>query len=112
MKRISTLEKERDSILATTKNDYEKPSRYKAAVKRLKYLNDCIKYLQSSPDKEFLVKEIQRLEKRIQLINDSFNAWVPVKDYENEKAKQTDYNKMHHVKDLKTHLKTLNYLLS
>lgn len=82
----------------------------KRAKKKIQLLNTCRMYLQSKPDKEFVEKEIKRLENRINLISAEF-----VEPQKADKKTVTKLRKSHEaeygVSHLRTQLRTLRIIL-
>lgn len=65
----------------------------------------------SDPSEQFISDEIKRLNKRRQIINDSFLAWIPSKYFEKEKDKLKYYEKENDVPKLKIQIKALIFIL-
>lgn len=107
---IEKLKKEKVSIVNTLDQDMTKGMANKIK-KRLSFLIDCIRYLESHPTEEFLKKEQDRLAKRIVLLKAGFKDWLPDKQYDTEKKQQIAYYKECKIPSLNNHLKTIKFLL-
>lgn len=111
MKTLNSILKERELLFEQAlNNDFENKREVAKAQKRVLFLNLCVNYLKSEPDKAFIEKEIKRIEARIKVINDLYYDWLPIESYENDKARFAAYLRLHGIKELKEQLKTLIYL--
>ncbi len=114
MKTLPQIQLERSQIFESVLNDemiMTKPELAKAQ-KRVQFLNLCVNYLKTDPKEDFILKEINRIETRLQLINDQYKEWLPIEQYEDSKQRFAAYLSLNKTKDLKEQLKTLHYLLN
>jgi hypothetical protein len=112
MKTIQQIKKEIDSILSLDRNEMKKREYIKHS-KRVSFLNTCLMYIESSPDEQFVLKEITRLQNRIDAIKKQQPAFdlSPYRNSSEEKKLIESYLKEYRVPELNNQLKTLNYIL-
>lgn len=113
MKKITTLEKERDAIYGHDRS-LMKARELNVARKRVAFLNICIAYLKEYPAKEFIEKEINRLENRLLLIDQNYEPafWKTEMTFLSDKSKFKDYQKDNGVPKLKEQIRALRFIHS
>jgi hypothetical protein len=90
-----------------------KMTRYKNALKRIKFLKEMIKYLETSPAEDFLKKEEDRLCNRLEKIEDERKRVCSnIHNQAALKAKTKEFNKLMDVVSVKTYLKNIRFLLN
>lgn len=110
---INKLTEELSTLMLRLDNDgpkMKKMERTKMA-NRITFLRQTITYLEQDNRQEFLEKELNRLNNRVQLINDGYADWIPAKWFEKEKDKLKEYLKEMGVPKLKTQIKALRFIL-
>ena len=107
MKTIESIEKEMATLVAD-RGTYT-PRERSAAKKRMQFLSVCKMYLSDMPSQAFLIKERDRIENRIDLINKDYGYW---KTFQPRKNSIDDYNKEMGVENLVIQLKTIKFLLN
>lgn len=60
---------------------------------RIEFLRMVFRYLESTPNDEFLKAEIDRIQNRILLIKQGYKKWIPNKYFVKEKEKFDEYLK-------------------
>ena len=117
MKTIENLKSEKKSIIDSQPNrepqSKEGKKEYRKAKQRVSWLNDCILYLETFPEEEFLRKQKEQKQKELDHIDDSFEEWqnnTPRMLY--VKNARTVYNNLMGRQKVYNHLNTLEYLLS
>lgn len=81
-------------------------------INRITFLTTTIAYLEQDNREEFLNSELDRLNKRVSLINKDYINWIPSKYYEKENHKLKDYIKEMGVPKLKAQIKALRFILN
>lgn len=111
MKTLEELKKELSELLVTDTRDWKnlQINRFK---KRVQFLKLCISYMESEPTPEFLKKEVSRLKKRSELIEDSFPQYTPPKQFDNQKKLKSFYYKEMGIPKINQQLKTLRFLIN
>lgn len=114
MKSIESLQTEVNELLALDRNELSKTksgvTQLRKARKRVPFLNQCLQYLESSPEESFIKKEIARIEKIIQNVSDRFVA-AGYKDLTAEKKARKEFLKEYGIPKMKEQLKTLKFIL-
>ena len=111
MKNIKELQAEQKVILEA-RGDYINKYQYSAAARRLLFLNTCLAYLKSEPDKDFLIRQAARIERRIELIYKDYPNFDTIKTFDTDDARFKFYLKECRIPQLKEQLKTIQYLLT
>jgi hypothetical protein len=75
-------------------------------------MKQCVMYLQSQPDEDFLKKEKDRLSARLRLIDTQFEAQYNNLIEQAKKAKKKEVYKTMDVAGTKAHLKNIQFLLN
>lgn len=114
MKTLKQVQKEIDYLLKKDYSVYEDDKQWKEKQKtrkRVAFLNQCKKYLQSEPKPEFVSQEVLRVEKLINAVLDRFS--------EPEKATRKDvavlkkkHESEYEIPKYRKQLKTLYFLNS
>jgi len=80
--------------------------------KNIQFHKFCISYLDADPNYDYMIKEIVRIKKRIKLMKEGFEEWVPPqgKVFLTEKRKEMFYLKECGVPHLKAQLACLDFL--
>lgn len=94
--------------------DEIKKSKLNKLKDRLKFYRDMILYLETNPNSEYLLKELDRLTIKKQTIDSQFDFWFKnSKPYGLSLGKSKSlYKKEMGVQNLDLQIKTLTYLLS
>lgn len=110
---ISKLTEELSKKMLQLENDgsgMKKMDRTKIA-NRITFLRTTISYLEQDNREVFLESELERLNTRIQLINDDYSDWIPTRYFEKEKDKLKEYLKVTGVPKLKNQVRALRFIL-
>lgn len=78
---------------------------------RIAFLRQTIAYLEQDNREEFLKGELERLQKRKDLIQKDYVNWIPNKYFEKEKHKITEYYKEMGIPKLNSQIKALRFIL-
>lgn len=102
--------------LASTsvKDKYSLFKEVKKIKKKLSYINQIIRYLESGPTEEFLKKEQKRLEKEIEVIGGRFFVKFSNKTWPTltaEKLARAEFEKEYGAKKKKEQLKNIKFIL-
>jgi len=91
----------------------------RAQIKRLKtryqFLQLCVSYLQTEPSVDYIKKEKERLQNKINLINAGYfpdKRLIEAGLRREEQKEHKQYNKIMSLDKFKAQLKAINYLLS
>lgn len=88
-----------------------KPAEKKRHVAQVNFVRLCISYIESKPNPEYLKKEMERLKNRIEKIHSGFRS-----NYEQDtkyyKEAKKNYLKEMNIAQVRSQIKTLNYLLN
>lgn len=111
---INKLTEEVSTLRLLLDNDGQKMKKMERTktANRITFLMTTITYLEQDNREEFLLKELERLNKRSQLIHDGYSDWVPNKYFVKEKDKLAEYLKMMDIPKLKTQIKALRFILN
>jgi len=69
-----------------------------------------MRYLESDPSNDFVLKEIQRVNGRIQKLYDGFAHWEPGQTFDNDRKKLAFYLKECDVPKLRLQLRALRFI--
>jgi hypothetical protein len=89
-------------------DETEKETQLNRVRKRVQFLNTCKMYLLTRPDEAFIIKEIERLEKRIKLLDEGFIHFRPPLGHTGNP--RLLYEKETGIPALKTQLDTLKFI--
>jgi hypothetical protein len=87
---------------------------YKKAGKRVAFLRSCLFYVEGQPRQEFVERQLDLLEIKLELINKGFGEWcknTPNIDNKTLVQRKAEYNAALDVKTIKQQIKTLIYIL-
>jgi len=102
----------------TKHTDIDKARRkHKSAVdkifSRIEFLTTCLRYVETDPSKEFISKEVDRIESRINLIDDGYAYWRTINMLSAMEAERIkEYNKQMGLSTLKSQLQCLKFILN
>jgi hypothetical protein len=99
--------KEEIRIITSTDTTDMKKGKVTAMNKRLQFLNSMQLYLEKNPSEKFVKAELERMKKRLLLLNKGFVCDAGKMDKEAKKV----YDKSVNISGIRTQIKTLNYLL-
>lgn len=109
MRTLEQLKEEKARIISS--QSYGEP--FDKAQKRVKWLSDCILYLESSPSEEFLIKKRDQKQKELDFIDKSFVEWqVNTPGMLRAQNAKSIYNKIMGRQNVSDHLNALEYILS
>ena len=116
MKTATQIQKEMDALQVeiSTNKDLTKPQRTRIR-KRYQFLNLCKTYIQGEPTKEYLQKEKDRLNNKVNLINAGYIPDQRLIDAclkKEEQKEHKDYNKIMGLAKFKDQLRSIQFLLS
>jgi hypothetical protein len=111
---INKLTQEVSTLMLRLDNDGLKMKKMERSkiTNRITFLRTTITYLEQDNREDFLSSELDRLNKRVQLINDGYADWIPSKYYEKEKDQLKDYLKEMGIPKLKAQIKALRFILN
>lgn len=107
MKTIEFLKSEINAIVPVSEEKDKKT--FTANNKKAKFLRDCILYLEKSPTEFFIKSEIDRMDYKIECIDNGFYGW---KCPDNCKNPRAAYNTKAGLAEVKRLKRTLLYLIS
>lgn len=81
-------------------------------VNRISFLRQTITYLEQDNREDFLKQELDRLQKRKDLIQKDFVNWIPNKFFEKEKHKLKEYEKEMDIPKIDRQIKALKFILN
>lgn len=87
----------------------KKKKRYATLLKRLVPIRN---FMLDGLSEEYLSKEKNRIERRIQLLNDSFPLWQTTSGIKDYFAAKKEYEKLNDYATLKRHLQNIHYILT
>lgn len=118
MKTIDELKKEIEEIrkpyLENGKLKFNPSEKTKKKINtRIRYIQECIRYLETNLREEFIEEEINRLKNTIEVFNNRFDEWnkntLPAeREFEDPR---TYYEKVNNYTHIKSQIKTLKYIL-
>lgn len=115
---MKTIAKVKQELKETEEADTETftDAKLKKHEKQIKFLKDCVSYLEGEPREEFVSNEAKRLGERLKKIESGFQAWkssTPAGDYDNDMSKaKSMYNSIMDKSTVTRHLKNINYILA
>lgn len=97
--------------------DRKKIKSIKASMKRDKarqaFLKTCLLYINTSPNEDYLKREVERISNRINLLLKNYKPLSADRHTNSEVSKhKKDYEKEMNVSKIRTQLTTLNFLLN
>lgn len=111
MRTIIDVESEINSEIKSITKDSQK-SEVSAVKKKVAFLRMCKMYLETNPREEFVIAQRDDVKKKIDLIPDRYKQWTEGKSLSKYKDPFKSYCTEMGMSDLKSKLKTLNYLLA
>lgn len=105
MKSLLDVNAEISEIIAS-QGRFENKRAESRAKKRLQFLNMVKMYIESQPDEYFVAREIFRLEKRVNLLSDSFDE----SQYKDAREARKKYEKEVGIPDLRSQIKVLRFI--
>jgi len=110
MKTLEEIDNQILEVLSGSKPDETAKNR---ARKNLEFLRTCKKYLETNPSEEFIIKELDSLNKKHEYLDDAYEDYVRNNaDYINNPNPLEKYKKEMNFSQLMLQIKTLNFLLS
>lgn len=104
---VKELDKEIAELMESARIE-EKPSKKKRLIEQASILKTCKMYIESNPDADFIVKEKERVNTRINLIMDGYSEYTSAE--RNEKKRLSEYKKLYGISQLKKQLKILSMI--
>lgn len=114
MKTATQIKAEMDSLQVELSTRDLKKQQIAKIKKRYAFLKVCMAYINSEPTHEFLHKEKERLNNKINLINAGYIPDQRLIDSgfkKQEKKEHQDYNKIMSLDKFKEQLKSINFLI-
>lgn len=116
MKSIKQIEQDMDAIQTAISTGLDlKKIHITRMKKKYAFLKVCKMYLQTTPTRDFLDKEKERLSTRVNLINAGYvpdKRLIQANMRKEEQAEHRDYNKIMGLPKIKEQLKSIIFLLS
>lgn len=108
MKTISQIKQE----VLSVEREYREVLMPKKIRKHLLVLNQCVLYLETSPNKEFVNHQLETVSKKIDAAKARFTEWLQnTPEAKKVKNPRALYDSEMGLKELRLQLKTLKYLL-
>lgn len=116
MKQKQEIQKEINDLISNRKSfiaDGRLTREGKQANARIIFLNKALQYLETEPREEFIRKEIDRINGRLNRIEDLYKSWQGEMGevYASDAHRLKRYNEIMEVAQMKRHLKTLMFLI-
>lgn len=99
--------------LSSKKLEFDNLGNGKGAARlkgQINFLHTVCQYLKTFPNEKFVRSELDRLNKRLKLIESDFEKWIPNKQYPNDRKKYADYQKQMDVPKLKLQIRAIRYI--
>jgi hypothetical protein len=111
MKTIKEIKQELDDQINSVKKDTTK-SELEATKRRVSFLRQCLRYIETCPREEFIKEQRTQVQKRIDLLPTHYQDWQVGKVITKYKDPYKAFTSEMGLSSMQATLKTLDYLLS
>lgn len=112
MKTLAKLLEEKKQITKSLESEIEKKAQETKLRKRLSFILMCERYVATNPSEDFLKKELNRLNNRLQIINKDMPKFPFGSDPKYVAKKKQEYRKLMDVSDLTNKIQAVSFLLN
>jgi hypothetical protein len=116
MKTVKELKEEIVGIKYQIENEPMKPATQKRLRKRIPFLNTCIMYVETNPSRDFIKKQLDDCEAKINLRMaqfplDEYMSMEPPMDKPSVRKLRTAHEKKYEIPHLRDQVRALRFLL-